>query len=182
MPNTNRAIFLDRDGVVNEEVGYVWEPEKFVLQAAIFELAAAASAAGYSLIIITNQGGIGKGLYTLEQMTALHQILFAAFEACSLPKPDIYYCPHHPDSYKCFCRKPEGLFFERALAKYKLVASQCWMLGDRERDLIPARKLGIQTIYLGLDVVDSADYQFESLPEANAFLLPRLVTIPVTIH
>ncbi len=149
-----RALLLDRDGVVNEERGYVWQIEEFIVQPEAIALIQAAYAAGWSVAIITNQGGIARGLYTEAQLNALHTHLAARFEQAGLPAPLIFYCPHHPEEAghcggQCLCRKPLPLMFERALARLGASPHCSYMVGDRDRDLKPAHEMGITTVMVG---------------------------------
>lgn len=176
---TRRALFLDRDGVVNREQGYVWTAEAFEILPEFITLARAYSQAGYALVIITNQGGIGKGLYGWSDVDALHAILNARLLAEGLSLPTIYCCPHHPSSSHCLCRKPSPLLFERALAQGGYDAMQCIMLGDRVRDVIPARALGMHTVLITTHAdeegaTDAAHQQVSSMAEATEVLLARL--------
>lgn len=157
------ALFLDRDGVVNREQGYVTRVEEFVWQPEIFDLAALARAAQYELVIITNQGGIAQGLYTEAALTHIHTMLSDGFAQHGIAPPHIFYCPHHPKVGACLCRKPSTLLFERALALYQLDAARSYMIGDRQRDLDPAQALGMTTIGLQHDQALSAQHIFADM-------------------
>lgn len=167
----NKALFLDRDGVVNRETGYVWQLEHFHLQPEIFTLARAARAADYQLIIITNQGGIGKGLYTHEHVARLHAYMAEQFLAQHIEPPFVFYCPHHPDSGHCLCRKPGSLLFERAQHLFNVDVTHSYMIGDRERDLVPAKVIGLRTIMIGEHTSTYADLHFTDLHLAADHLL-----------
>ncbi len=176
---TRRALFLDRDGVVNREQGYVWTADVFEILPEFIALARAYTQAGYAFVIITNQGGIGKGLYGWPEVETLHAILNARLSAEGILLPTIYCCPHHPSSSHCLCRKPSPLLFERALALGGYDAGQCIMLGDRVRDVIPARALGMHTVLITTHAdeegaIDAAHHQVSSMAEATEILLARL--------
>jgi len=139
-----KCVFLDRDGVINEEIGdYILKFEDFRISKGIIKILNELKKRGFLLIVITNQAGIAKGLYTHEDVQRCHDF----FQAESANLIDqYYYSPYHPSETESLARKPGSLLFEKAMYKYNIDASQSWMIGDRERDLIPAKKLGMKTI------------------------------------
>lgn len=175
-PMSNPVLLLDRDGVINREVGYVWEPERFELQAAGIELAVWAMRQGYRVGIVTNQGGIAKGLYNESDVRVLHRLVDRAFLAAGVAPPLIFYCPHHQLHHRCFCRKPERLWMERALARLGGDPARAWMVGDNERDLIPAKALGMQTVFIGNEPPAAADVHIPDL-QNGLLQLYRLLSI-----
>jgi D-glycero-D-manno-heptose 1,7-bisphosphate phosphatase len=102
--------------------------------------------AKYLVIVITNQAGIAKGRYTIEQMRACHQKMQ---NACAGQIDAVYFAPLHPSVSESLARKPGSLLFERAIAKFNLDPTACWMVGDKQRDLDPAKSLGLKTIGVG---------------------------------
>lgn len=144
-----KAIFFDRDGVLNREIGdYVCRIEDFeVLTDSVASIQLAKSH-GFKVIIITNQGGIDKDLYTAEELASFHQVLIDACEAAGTEIDDIYFCPHHPIKGKCLCRKPDSLMLEKAIAKHRLDPSKCLMIGDTERDMKAAEKAGVKGLLI----------------------------------
>lgn len=165
---TRAALFLDRDGVVNREVGYVWQPERFEILPQAIEMGRLAQQLGYPVVIVTNQAGVARGLYSEADVEALHTLVCAAFADAGLPHPDIWYCPHHPDfSGRCLCRKPEGLWFERALARGQYAPNRCWMVGDHERDLVVPKRLSFTTVFIGESTPAVADF---TVPDVGAAL------------
>lgn len=170
-----RALLLDRDGILNREVGYVWELERFAVQPEAIRLCRDAQKAGYGVGIITNQGGIAKGLYSESHLSVLHEHLSEAFSCEGLPLPLLLYCPHHPEQHRCLCRKPERLWLERALARLQANPAVSWMVGDNPRDLIPARALGMATCFVGSPLPqDPPDLHLASLAEGMPQLYKRL--------
>ncbi len=165
-------VFLDRDGVLNKERGgYTFKPEDFVLEPGVVEALRALKEAGYLLIVITNQGGIAKGIYTERDMMACHAKLQAE---TGFLIDDLFYSPYHPDYSQSLGRKPGTLLFERALASYAYPPHICWMVGDQERDLLPAKALGIRTIFIGKHHLPSADFITDCLASASKIILhPR---------
>jgi len=160
----NKALFLDRDGVINLERGdYVWKPEDFVLCPNIAQNLKAFQDAGYLLIVITNQGGVAKGLYTHEDVkkTLGYMEELLAKEGVRIEKS--YYSPYHDSKGKSLGRKPGSLLFEKAIYEFDVDPKQSIMVGDKERDVIPSRKFGIKS-YL---IEKNADINFivrENLP------------------
>ena len=160
----NRCVFLDRDGVLNKELGYqITDIEEFELVEGLKESIHQLKSAGFLLIIITNQSGIAKGYYD-------EQFVIDCFELiqneCNHQIDDMYFAPGHESVSKSLLRKPDSLMFEKAIAKYHIDPEQSWMLGDKERDLIPAKKLGIKTALIGEGSSDYADKAFKTLSEA----------------
>jgi D-glycero-D-manno-heptose 1,7-bisphosphate phosphatase len=130
MNPANKCIFLDRDGVLNEDrTDYVYRIADFIIPADVPEALRRFKEAGYLLIIITNQAGIAKGIYSRKDVMTCHSYLQ---EHCDHLIDDIYFCPHHPDyTSRSLTRKPESLLLEKAMAKYNIDPTQSWMIGDR---------------------------------------------------
>ena len=145
--STSKAIFLDRDGVINCERGdYTWLLEDFKLNDGVVEALIEFQSRGYLLIVITNQGGIAKGLYTKADTDYLHLHLQRTLSNRGIVLTEIYYCPHHTEVTQCLCRKPGSLLLEKALARFQLDASRCYFIGDAQRDADAARSAGIRSI------------------------------------
>lgn len=166
----NKAILLDRDGVLNVERGtYTFLPDDFEIEFKVSDALQSLKDAGYLNIVITNQAGIAKGLYTSEQMNKCHEKLL---DACEGTIDDIFYCPHHESVTRSLSRKPGTLMFERAIARYNLDPKQSWMIGDKERDLIPAKKFDIKTVHITDSQVSGyADFSAANLYSSLGFLL-----------
>ena len=163
----NKAFIFDRDGIINRELGdYVVCLNDFCWTESIFEFALSLQIRGYLLFIITNQGGVAKGIVDVDTIQSIHLKMLDRFAEEGVIIQELLVCYHHPLVSKCLCRKPESLFFERCLAKYQCIPNLSWMIGDRERDLLPAKKLGMRTILIGDEPVPSADYYFTSINNA----------------
>lgn len=142
-----KAVFLDRDGVINIDRGdYTFRLEDFEFVSGIFDDCLQLVEKGYALIVITNQAGIAKGLYTHEQVDELHQFMSRQFAAKGVPLTEIYYCPHHESSSLCLCRKPGSLLLEKALARFELDAASSYFIGDRDRDVVAGNGAGVTAI------------------------------------
>jgi D-glycero-D-manno-heptose 1,7-bisphosphate phosphatase len=147
MQRMNKAVFLDRDGVLNRERGdYTWLPEDFEINEGVAEALKLFSDKGYLLIVITNQGGIARGLYTEGHVEQLNERLSQYCRERGVELTEIYYCPHHPDYGKCLCRKPGSLLLEKAIARFRIDPAQSYFVGDSERDCIAGAAAGVTTI------------------------------------
>ena len=149
----NKALFLDRDGVINHDLGYTSKIEDFVFIDGIFDLCRKAKELGYLIIVVTNQAGIGRGYYSEEDFLNLTKWMKARFEEEGVKITDVYFCPHHSihglDEYKrdCFDRKPHPGMILKASEKYQIDLSQSIMIGDNESDMQAALKAGIAKRY-----------------------------------
>ena len=144
---SSRAIFLDRDGVLNEEMGdYVWTPARFRICPGVPESLVRLKAAGYYLVVITNQAGIAKGLYDRAAVLACHDLLQ---QACGYQLDALYFSESHPSVSESILRKPDSGMLEKAVARFHLDPAQCWLVGDRARDLQAGARLGVRGILVG---------------------------------
>ena len=143
----NRAIFLDRDGVLNEELGdYVWTPERFIIPPGVPASLQRLKAAGYHLVVVTNQAGIAKGLYTRADVLACHDLLQ---RACGYALDALYFSENHPSVSESIFRKPDSGMLEKAIARFHLDPARSWLVGDRARDLEAGAKVGVRGILVG---------------------------------
>jgi len=142
----NKCIFLDRDGVLNVERGdYTFLPEDFKIVDGVPEAIKTLKDAGYLLLVITNQAGITKGLFSREQMHQCHNILM---EKTHFLIDKIYYSPYHPSFSESLSRKPDTLMVEKAIAKYNIDPKVSWFIGDRCRDIVCGQKMGLKTVLI----------------------------------
>lgn len=143
----NKAIFFDRDGVINKERGeYTYMPKDFILNDGVISSLKKLQDNGFKLIIISNQGGISKELYTNEQVETVHHYLKNKLKKHDIILTEIYYCPHHAAFENCLCRKPKSLMLEKAIARFDIDIYQSYSIGDSERDIMAAEKAGLKTI------------------------------------
>jgi D-glycero-D-manno-heptose 1,7-bisphosphate phosphatase len=154
----NKAIFLDRDGVLNHEIhDYITKVEDFeVLEYQIPPLKRFFDE-GYLLVVITNQGGIALSRYTEETLAEMHKILFNKFEEQGAKIIHAYHCPHHPTvSGDCDCRKPKSGMLLEAIAAYDIDPALSVMIGDKPRDVDAANGAGVKGILIEPD--EQIDY------------------------
>jgi D-glycero-D-manno-heptose 1,7-bisphosphate phosphatase len=173
----NKCVFLDRDGVLNQDrVDYVYRIEDWVTPDGALEALRLLKEHGYLLVVVTNQSGIAKGIYTRDDMHACHRHLQAL---CNGAIDAFYYAPYHPAISESLTRKPDSLMFERAIAKFQIDPAASWMVGDKPRDLEPARKLGIGTLLIDYPSPCAlAQWQGRSLLEAAHYLLQASGSLP----
>jgi D-glycero-D-manno-heptose 1,7-bisphosphate phosphatase len=144
----NKAIFLDRDGVINFERGYTHKLEDFKILPDVFEVLNNFKTKGYLLIIVSNQSGIGKSLYIQNDVEVIHKYMVSEFIKKDIRFNEIYYCVHHPDSGNCLCRKPAPLFVEKALARFNIDPKKSYFIGDKDRDIEAGEKAGVKGILI----------------------------------
>ena len=141
----NKVIFLDRDGVINREIGnYVYNLKDFVINDGLEQALFNWSDDGYSFAIVTNQGGISKSLYNIKDVEHINVFLRNWFKSRRLNLLTILYCPHHNAIENCLCRKPNSLMFEKIIARYGVCVKDSFMIGDSERDIQAANKVGLK--------------------------------------
>ena len=144
-----KAIFLDRDGVLNFELGdYVSKPEDFKVLEFVPKQLKRLQNDNFLLIVITNQGGIAKGLYSHDELAVIHKILTDELAKNDVTLTEIFYCQHHPEISKCLCRKPGSIMIEKALAKYHVDPNLSFMIGDKERDITAANAAGVKGLLI----------------------------------
>jgi len=167
----NTCVFLDRDGVINKDnPNYTFRVEEFIILHGVIDALRQLKQNGYLLVVVTNQSGIAQRFYTRQQMEECHQY----FQKQSGNLIDrFYFSPDHPSVTASLSRKPSTLMFEKAISKFNIDIKKSWMVGDRGRDIIPARVMGIKTIQIGneIDENEKADHQVGNLLEASRIIL-----------
>ena len=153
-----RAAFLDRDGVINIDRGFVSRVDEFEFVPGVLAAARAIAERDYALVVVTNQSGIGRGLYSEEEFLALTQWMHECFAAAGAPLAGVYFCPHHPThglgAYRvaCDCRKPGPGMLLQAAKELQLDLARSILFGDRNSDLVAARLAGVpHRILLGVN-------------------------------
>jgi len=170
-----KTIFLDRDGVINKEIDYLYKKEDCKFIKGIFEACLSFLRKGYKIIIVSNQSGIGRGIYSKDDFEKITKWMLAEFKKKEVSILDFFYCPHTPNA-NCECRKPKpGMFFE-AQNKYNIDMKNSWMIGDKESDIKAANAAGINKTILvrsGHPINEhssKANYIVNSINESRAII------------
>jgi len=163
-----KAIFLDRDGVINVDKGYVYKIEDFEFTKGAIKALKYFQSLGYILIVVTNQSGIARGYYKLEDFKKLTKWMKNRLKADGIEIKEVYFCPHSPDD-RCSCRKPSPGMILKAAKDYDIDVKKSWMIGDKPSDIEAALKAGIENTILiedegrRLKVKGKAKYKAKSL-------------------
>jgi len=143
----NKAIFLDRDGVINKQTeGYVWKWEDFEVLDGVVEALQHYRDKGFIFVIITNQGGIARDIYSIDEVKVLNNHITSWFKEKEIDIVEVYFCPHHENFGKCLCRKPGSLLLEKAMARFDIDPAESYMIGDMDRDVEAAERVGVKGI------------------------------------
>ncbi|MDR1274208.1 MAG: HAD family hydrolase [Odoribacteraceae bacterium] len=142
------AVFFDRDGTINSDEGlyYVYRPEDFHFNPGVVDGIRRLNEAGFLVFVVTNQGGVAKGLYTEAQVDALHDYMLAELDKGGAHVDRVYYCPHHESVAPCRCRKPSPYFIELAMRQFNVDTGAACLIGDSPRDMEAAAAAGITGI------------------------------------
>lgn len=149
-----RAVFIDRDGTISEEVGYVNHPSRYRVFPYAAEAVRLLNEANHLAILVTNQAGVARGYFAEEMIGMVHSILTRELAQGGARLDAIYYCPHHPSvgetPYRldCDCRKPRPGLIRRAVEEFDVDAAQSWMVGDRYGDIELARNAGVRSAFV----------------------------------
>ncbi len=144
---TIKTIFLDRDGVINKEVNYLYKIENFEFINGVFDACKFFKSLGYKIIIISNQSGISRGYFNISDYQILTKWMLKQFKLNEIEILDIFYCPHLPES-NCNCRKPKPGMFSQAKKIHNIDFNTSWMIGDKETDIEAANSAGIKNTIL----------------------------------
>ena len=139
------TVFLDRDGTLNPDPGYIRSPDQYELFPGVSEALAKLQQAGARLIVVTNQSGIARGLFSEADLHAVHDKLRSLLQAGGVSLDGIYVCPHHPDD-GCHCRKPEPGMVEQAVRQHAIDLSCSYVIGDHARDMQLAKRIGAKAV------------------------------------
>jgi len=165
-----KALFLDRDGVINIDHGYVSKIDNFVFTEGIFELLQLFVHKGYMLFIVTNQSGIGRGYYSLEDFQVLTQYMLDVFKEKYIHIQEVQYCPHAPEE-SCDCRKPKTGMIDSILEQYPIDLENSWLIGDKQSDIDLALHSHIaHSIAITTTSLHHASYSFDSIQSCKIFM------------
>ena len=180
MTNGDRALFLDRDGVINEDVGYIWRPEDFIFRPGVFDACRHARALGYRLVVVTNQAGIGRGLFSEEEFQQLTAWMCTRFAEEGVDIARVFHAPTHPEEgigiyrRESIDRKPGPGMLLKARDQLRLDLAASALVGDRETDIQAAISAGVgRRLLIDSDEAPAetgADAVVESLADAVAWL------------
>lgn len=154
MTDARRAVFMDRDGTVSEEVGYVNHVSRYRVFPFAAEAVRTLNEAGWLAVLVTNQAGVARGYFKEELIGEVHKVLASELERGGARLDAVYYCPHHPSvgeppyRFDCDCRKPRPGLLLRAARELNLDLSRCWMVGDRYSDTELARNAGARSAFV----------------------------------
>lgn len=145
----NKAIFLDRDGVINRDVPYCSCPEDFELLPGVIEGILLLNKNGFKVVVVTNQSGVSRGYFTENMLAKIHEKMQHEFAIHGAHIDAIYYCPHHPDD-NCTCRKPSASMLFKAASHFNIDLNQSYVIGDSAIDIEMGRKAGCKTFLISL--------------------------------
>jgi len=171
-----KVIFLDRDGVVNKEIGYLHKIKDFKFIDGVIDALIRIQNKGFKIIIITNQSGIGRGLYTIEDFHELNNWMINYLKSKKINILEVFFCPHLPED-NCKCRKPKPGLYKDAIRKFNINVNSSYSVGDKETDIIAAKSAGIKTTILvrsghKIDENNSkADHIFNSLIDVSKIFI-----------
>jgi len=186
------TVFLDRDGTLNYDPGYLKVAAELKLLAGVGPALARLKGAGARLVVVTNQSGVGRGIVTLKDLEAIHARLQGLLEQEDAALDAIYFCPHHPDA-GCRCRKPNVGMVERAVSELQLDLRRSYVIGDHARDIQLAHRVGAKAILITTALVDAQaldilkreqampDAVAKSMAEAVGWILENVKTHPPLI-
>ncbi len=171
------AVFLDRDGTINEQMGYINHLSRFHILSGVPDAIKLFNKAGYLVIVITNQSGVARGYYPMSLVEEVHEYMVQTLRQEGASIDGIFFCPHYPRgevreyAIDCDCRKPRTGLIKQAMECFDIDLSKSWVIGDHYTDLEMARNSGIPSIMVktgyGLGEVD--------------YILPRLDCKPLYV-
>ena len=150
----NKALFLDRDGTINVDRDYVYKTEDFILIEGVCDIIKRYMQEGYLVIVVTNQSGVGRGLFSEDDVKNLHNYADILLSTHGVKIDKWYYCPHHPvygiGKYKknCNCRKPQTGMIQKAIEDFNIDVKNSLLVGDKEDDIKCGEKMGIKSVYI----------------------------------
>jgi len=177
--HVRRAVFLDRDGVINDnKEGYIYKWSDFEFLPNVLTVLKKLQKADFLLFIVTNQSGIGRGYYTEQDVQKLHRKVKAHLREHGITITEIYHCPHHPDDH-CDCRKPAPGMLLKASVEHGINLSKSWFIGDSGSDVDAGRQANVHTILIDSHMAKEKPGQFKptvtvsNITEAAAIIIAK---------
>ena len=167
----NKAVFLDRDGVINIEKDYLFRIEDFKFIDGVFNSLKYLQDKGYLLFIVTNQSGIGRGYYTLNDFNKLTSWMLKEFKKNDIIISQVEFCPHIPQD-NCLCRKPKTLMIDNILKNFDIDLNNSWLIGDKKSDIQCAINSGIKNT-----IQVKSGHKFDTKTSLADFVLPAIKDI-----
>ncbi len=171
----NKAIFLDRDGVINIEKNYLYKIEDFEFIDGVFESLKYLQSKGYQLFIITNQSGIGRGYYTQDDFDKLTTWMLIQFKNNGIKISQVELCPHTPDA-NCNCRKPKTGMIDNILNNHNINLDESWLIGDKSSDILCAKNTNIKNT-----IQVQSGHNFAQKDSLADFVIPSIKNISLII-
>ncbi len=172
-----KALFLDRDGIINVDHGYVYKIEDFNFTQDIFEFLHLFIQKNYKLFIVTNQSGISRGYYTQKDFEVLTEWMLKEFNKQDIKIESLQHCPHTPQ-IECSCRKPYTGMIDEILKDYDIDLNASWMIGDKQSDITLAHNAKVaHTIAIGDRVIKDSNYHFKTISECKNYFEKNLSLI-----
>lgn len=160
-----KALFLDRDGIINIDKGYIHKPEDVEFVDGIFDLLKYAIDRGFDLFVVTNQAGVARGLYAESDVLKLHEFMSEKLKEEGITVKEFFHCPHHPEfGGECLCRKPAPGMLLEAKDKYGINMAESMIIGDKRSDVQAGKNAGLSRC-----ILVSGRYEASDVPEADYF-------------
>ena len=163
----HKTVFLDRDGVINKDIGYLSDSKYFEFVDGIIDVCKYLLENNFSLIVITNQSGIARGFYKEQKFLELNEWMLKELYKRDIEILDVFYCPHGPED-NCLCRKPRPGMFINALNKYDINTKESWMVGDKEDDIIAANNASAVGVAIALDRMEKGQGERSAIQEVES--------------
>jgi D-glycero-D-manno-heptose 1,7-bisphosphate phosphatase len=171
MADQKRAVFLDRDGTINVDYGYVGKVEQFAILPRVKDALKLLQDNGFLLFIISNQSGVNRGYYTKDDLRAVHDKMVAEFGEDGILFSEAFYCLHRPDE-RCDCRKPSPKAVKDIARKFNIDLARSYFIGDKETDVLTGRNAGTRTVLVsGGAGTSGCDYAAGDLFEAASWIV-----------
>lgn len=181
----NKAIFVDKDGTLLEDVPYNVDPERMALSQGAATGLPLLHASGYRIIVVTNQSGVARGMFAEEALTGVESRVRALLADLGVPLAGFYYCPHHPAgtvpgySFSCSCRKPAPGMLRRAVGEHRIDLGASWMIGDILDDMEAAHMAGCRALLI--DNGNETEWRTEYEPRRPDFIANDLAEAALII-